>query len=474
MISETNAWLRRHKIGVAIFFFALAIRLFFILSAPPEKITTFALGADGSDYANEALNIVNGHGFSRNIQTPFLPDMIRTPIYPLVLALVYVLFNSFYPILFLQALLSSCIPLIGMSLMRLFSDKKSSVLVAGLALAIEPHMVFYTIFFTSETIFVPLFCIFIYTFVKWMINQKISYLAIASITLGVATLTRPISILIPILCIGCALILYQTHKHKNILVHIGIFILIFIATLSPWMIRNKIQFNTFSISTVGWFNVYTRFTTDIMATHNKTDFYTSYQRNLDILSIKGYVKHPPPVSELEIQKAEFMPILKKESIEIIQRYPKDFLIVSTLAALSVLTQDNTLNILETNWEIKSKRPPLSPTLYFAQNGFKKTFSYLLPYIHGTYIIPYIGRALWTLVFIMTIYGFLVIQQHNKEKKILATFLCSIIIYFIIFTINASPQIDGRYRTQFFICELVLCLVAFEHLIQYTKKQKKIS
>lgn len=469
MIANTKAWILRHRVPILVFVLALCVRTFFIVSAPDDKIATYALGADGSDYVNEALNIVDGHGFSRNTNAPFLPDMIRTPIYPLFLALIYSIFNSFYAALFVKALISATIPLIAMACVRFFSTNKILSLIVGLVFVCEPHMVFYTIFFTSETLFVPFFYLFIYTFMRWIQRGDTSDIVYAGITLGIATLTRPISILIPVLCVGIMLLVYNTRRNKKILLHGVLLVCIFFATLSPWMIRNYIHFNTLSLSTVGWFNVYTRFATDITAAYDKTDFYTAYQKNLDALSTKGFINHPPPVSEREIQRGDFMPILKKESFEIIRNHPKEFMQVSTLATIAVLTHDNTLNILETAWNLETTRPPFSPTLHVAQYGVIPTIKALTPYIHGPYIIPYIGRALWLIVTLLALYGTWV-GIRNPNHRFLTAFLSSVVIYFIIFTINASPQIDGRYRTQFFICLILLCVMAYEHIATYIYKR----
>src|SRR3989344_3477241 len=97
-----------------IFLLAVVVRvLFFAVSyyVSDKEFASVFPRYDG--YYEIAENLLAGNGFSREIQSPFLPDSVRTPLYPLFIAgLVYV-FKSYYAVLVAQILLASLIPLLA-------------------------------------------------------------------------------------------------------------------------------------------------------------------------------------------------------------------------------------------------------------------------------------------------------------------------------------------------------------------------
>jgi len=75
-----------------IFWFAAAtglllrIALFLVASREPERRL---YTPDSLDYQRLAVNLIEGHGFSRDSSAPYQPDILRTPAYPALLAVLY-------------------------------------------------------------------------------------------------------------------------------------------------------------------------------------------------------------------------------------------------------------------------------------------------------------------------------------------------------------------------------------------------
>ena len=465
-------WVRTYRFEIALFVLAFAFRLSFVGLASPADIALYGIGADGGDYANEALNILEGRGFSRDTAPPYTPDAIRTPLYPLVLAGVHALFGSFLPIMFIQAFLAGFIPLIGLWIARMYIESRRVQWGIALFLALEPHLAFYTTFFASEGISLPLLYAGLFSLLVWNTKGSTKYLALSAFLLGLSALTRPITFLFPLFLMS-VLTLSLLHRgwreHARRAVRgLILFSIIFVAILSPWLIRNYIHFGSGGMGTVGWFNVYTRLAATVRAMETKEDFYTSYHFVLDDLSTRGYVAHSPPVSEREIQDPRFGEILKKESLRIISEHPRELIAFLAVAPISVITQDNILVIIETLTGVKPARPPFSPTLYVGQHGVIETIHALLPYIKGLYIIPYVGRMLWGAMFILSCAGAYILWV--RRERFAAALLFCMILYIVAFSLNAGAQIDGRYRTQFILCEAVLVGVALERLLHIRKKR----
>jgi len=49
---------------------------------------------DSKSYERLALNLIAGHGFSQGQEESFAPDIYRTPVYPLFIALIYAIFGQ--------------------------------------------------------------------------------------------------------------------------------------------------------------------------------------------------------------------------------------------------------------------------------------------------------------------------------------------------------------------------------------------
>src|SRR5215467_5749266 len=75
-----------------IFWFAAAAGLFlrialFLVAAQEPARRLYA--PDSLDYQRLAVNLIEGHGFSRDSSAPYRPDILRTPAYPGLLAALY-------------------------------------------------------------------------------------------------------------------------------------------------------------------------------------------------------------------------------------------------------------------------------------------------------------------------------------------------------------------------------------------------
>lgn len=458
-----------YKLHVLIFLLALSVRLLLIAIAPEGPFYSYGLGADGSDYVNEAHNLVEGRGFSRANAEPYTPDAIRTPLYPLFLAGVYVLTGSFAAAAYVEAVLGSIIPLIAMGVVGMIVRRRSLLILTGLFFALEPHMAFYTTFFASEGISILLLYAGFYSLLRWYRLERIRDAALGGALLGLSALARPITTYVPLVLwplFACA-----GYLRKNLKRHMFLFVVfavMFFVVLFPWLMRNQFVFGTFGMGTVGWFNVYTRLAATVLAIDNGKDFYTSYYELLDELALRGHVAHPPPVSEYEIQDPRFAPVLREESLRILGQHKEALAKFVVTGTVAVLTQDNTVVVLETLTGLKPQRPPFSPTLYVAQRGVVEGAQALLPYLKGLYLLPYLGRAFWTGLLFLSVWGFWILMRRGWWFEALVCAGC--ITYITLFTLNAGAQIDGRYRLQFLLAEAALAAAALDYMIEWIRRR----
>lgn len=461
-------FLNRHRDIIVICLFAFTIRALLLLLAPQEGLSTYALGADGADYVNEARNILSGYGFSRETVAPFVPDAIRTPLYPLALAGAFALFGSFNALLWIQILLSSLIPAIAAWTASWVIGRRTIINGIALFFAVEPHLVYTTSFFASEGLAIFFLFFGIGMLVRFVYTGRISAILWSAAFLGVATLARPVTFYLPLLILPILYVVMRKKGNLDWKKPLMAFTVVFLLVLSPWLVRNYIHFGSASMGTVGWFNMYTRVAATTVAIDKGVDFYSAYYELLDELSVRGYVTHPPPVTEKEIQDPRFSPILKEETLRIIGEHPKAFASFLLTAPISVLTQDNALGILEIMTGIRPTRPPFSPTLYMSQHGFFEGVRALLPYVNGLYTYTYLARFFWGVLALLAILGAYVLWK--KEHYFVSVFFFMFVCYIILFTLNAGAQIDARYRAQFLLCEVILASVAIEYILNSLQRR----
>ena len=169
------------------------------------------LYADAAQYDNLALNINKGF-FSIDPDDPTKIDMLREPLYPIFLSLIYKIFgHNYYYVYFIQAILFSLTCIITYYLCNEIFSKKYSILSSFL-LAILPTLANYPSYILTECFFTFLLIIF---FIPFLI------------------------------------IIYYRKITKKLLINFFLLFFIFILTLSPWSYRNYSNFGTIQISLRG-------------------------------------------------------------------------------------------------------------------------------------------------------------------------------------------------------------------------------
>ncbi|MDO8555218.1 MAG: glycosyltransferase family 39 protein [bacterium] len=215
-------------------------------------------GDDQSEFWRLAVNIVDNRVFSLSKTTPYAPDQTRTPIFPLFIGLGYGISGGFMLPIVLNILVSILTVFLVFEGALYFSKNKNIALFTAVAYIFLFYRLYAPNLFLADTLFNFLFTLFIFYFLKNLLDQdEISYKksAFSGFLLGLVTLTRPITqyfILIPVLC----LVLKNKKLSKKSFVSIGIFVLIFLTILSPWFIRNYVLFNRVFLSSIGDYHTF--------------------------------------------------------------------------------------------------------------------------------------------------------------------------------------------------------------------------
>lgn len=180
-----------YKKAITVLAAALFLRLvlYFIASADQER---FFYQPDSNEYDILAVNLVENHSFSQSAEPPFLPDIKRTPVFPLFLSSIY-FFSGYVPAVsvFFNLIISSCTCVIVFKIGRIVYNARAAF-CAGLLLAIDFLSITYSNLLLTETLFTFLLTLGIYCLVYYYHVRYLPALVSAGIIIGTATLCRPV------------------------------------------------------------------------------------------------------------------------------------------------------------------------------------------------------------------------------------------------------------------------------------------
>ncbi|MBN4062056.1 glycosyltransferase family 39 protein [Bacteroidales bacterium AH-315-I05] len=271
---------------------------------------------DSWGYLRLAENIYEHGIFSQGTveSGTLIPDLQRTPLYPLFLLLSSYLYLGAYGVIALQLILSSVSCCIVAFLAKTIFGNEKIGLLAGILLALDFPSIYFANTILTETLFTFLFLLAISDFVFFIKRQKNKYLLGCGIWLGLGILCRPAAAYFPVLLI---LILLMLKPVKNNAVSIVTLIATTLLVVSPWLARNYFVFGSSILSNVGEINLLFHTTASIRSIEESKSMF-EIEAEYRKISEEQYNWHKP---EDAIRFAEFS---RKETIRVISEYPARF------------------------------------------------------------------------------------------------------------------------------------------------------
>jgi hypothetical protein len=228
---------------------ALVVRLLVAILPGRQLEPPWSGGSDSQHYATLAENLLKGKGFTYAGH----PTAFRPPVYPLFLALMMMLFGTYWALAtrLLQFFISLFTALIvARTAWEIFGEKafKPSFLFCLYC----PTLVYAIGQIGTETLSQALIAAGFYSFVRILMathnTEALQWASIAGCTVGVAALTRFSA---PAVLLSG---LYATFVRR----HWGsaaVLVITFCLTLSPWLLRNRLTFGVWTYSTFSSFNL---------------------------------------------------------------------------------------------------------------------------------------------------------------------------------------------------------------------------
>ena len=238
-------FLKTHEVEIGIFVGALLLRLaiFFVLlaiSSPTGFSLPFA-GSDSISYLDAARELgETGRFLDRETG---LPNSYEVPGYPLFLALIKKLGGGPLAAAIVQDVIAAASAVMMYKIGAMLAPGVG--ILAALLFAVDPAGVFYSNFILTETLFI----FFVLLAVRLLFAGSRQKLLAAGLSLGAATMVRPVGeILLPGF-VGALAVLHFKERRKIAVLSL-IVVLGFFVVAGPWFVRNKLLFDRWELSSV--------------------------------------------------------------------------------------------------------------------------------------------------------------------------------------------------------------------------------
>ena len=408
------------------------IRLIFFLSLQPwnSKLLDKTLNmSDEIEYHRVALDLVKNKSFENF-------SSFRTPIYPMFIAVIYGFTNLNIAVVFMvQIILNLFSVFFAYKIANQLFNEKIALLTA-LLFSIDPLNIIYSIQLLTDVLFVFLFLVSIYCLCRYFDSGKISTIAWSALFLGLATLTRPISFLFPFIVIFFLFINRQPNL-KFKLIHSIIYSLVYMATISPWLMHNYSQYGKAQLSSISGYNllIFNVSSTEASKTKKPIEEVQHYFNNMAIQRGSDSTALNPSNKEPFKNSAIYTDIAKE--------YIKDnFLlyIKRNLIGIAYMFIATPTGLIVTNFNLESKYH----SEHYAGKKFSGGFKYLNFLKKMSTIELYITLSMFVFLFINYIFSFYEILRSTGNKKA-RNYILLFIITILYFSVLTGVVGASRYR-----------------------------
>jgi len=219
---------------IVIFVLAVTAGSLFLKFAPD-----FGIRENAAEYNEIGRNLAQGNGYVKDNLT----TGTRAPGYPYFLGIIYfILGHNPTAVKIIQFVLLAIIGVFVYMISKRLSMAYIFALLAAVLVVVWPYFILYSNLILAEILFALLLIISVYILLLFQKTPNYLKATIIGVMLGSATLVRPSAILLPIwITLGLVLIFHRFRQQKNFL-KLLVLIAAFIITLTPWTVRNYLEF----------------------------------------------------------------------------------------------------------------------------------------------------------------------------------------------------------------------------------------
>jgi 4-amino-4-deoxy-L-arabinose transferase-like glycosyltransferase len=447
-----------HKIEIQIFIAGTMVSLLFFFIAYTwgtiPSLPVISGGEDVEQYAVLAQNMLDGKGFTLSDTEPYEPESFRLPGYPVFIAILLSVFGSMFAVPVVQSFIFGGIALLIFVLARDWFDEKTAYFAATLSL-LNTSLLFHTSILVSDPLFILLLLLGLrlWLYAHDTVSPHYISAGLSGFLIGLATLTRTIGFLLPVIFISLSVVLVSTKAAELRVVPrkiLGIWILFLTlssVTIAPWLIRNYMIYNQFSLSSTGTIGMWYYNIPQAIADNRNISVEEARRQFVPPGLVDGLVgegKYFYPLRQLDAT-----PVLKEEIRKYLDdhlgEYVKSHLLRSSVLLIVDSTRDTSflMGIPITEHNIA----PAEVTGAIKQGNFMVLGSIVQQYIQKNMwgnILALLSFGFWMLMAVMVFVGTVFALKFIPRERAYIGILCCLgmILYFTLLT---GPVALPRYR-----------------------------
>jgi 4-amino-4-deoxy-L-arabinose transferase-like glycosyltransferase len=184
----------------------------------------------------------------------FVPEVIRTPVYPAFVAVVYRLFGTHQlAVAFAQTLVFVGICLVVYAMARRITPHPAIAVGAAAATALFPPLAYFVPLVMTEVWTTLLFTLSMWAGLGALNRRSTLAFGLLGVLLALTTLSRPVFVLFPVAlaAMGWIVLPLLRVRSRPAAVQWGIMLLAFAVTMLPWFIYNYSTLGRFTLSPAG-------------------------------------------------------------------------------------------------------------------------------------------------------------------------------------------------------------------------------
>ncbi len=393
-----------------------------IIFAEKQGLNPLHLTGDSKGYVLLAENM-RAHGvFSVATSAPFYPESFRAPGYPAFLALIFSIVGVSYAALFVHALIVSSAPMLLYLLVRPFHER--AAFWASILFACEPVRLYLSASFLSDAFFTVVFL----ASLLCLMHTSHSYRAVlaSGILLGIAILVRPIAIFLPL--VYSAYLLAMGTFSRTSIIAASLLCTSSLLVIGPWMYRNHITFDSWSISSVGAAN---------LMLYNAPEFLKWHSDEKSEALLDSFRNEQAALPREEALSLTRNSVFTETFREIIRGKELSYTFFHLVKTIPFFVTDGLRDTIRLFGVDVGAIPNISTAL------MRLDFPLLVTYVMGgglAVTLFLVGTGFWGVVTLL--FGFETMRSIMRREWSSLLFLSALVVYFALLT---GPVSNARYR-----------------------------
>jgi len=296
---------------------------------------------DTATYLRPAENLLSTGQFTGNE----LPEILRTPGYPLLLIPGLLSDKTEAVTITLQILLSCLTCYLVFRASLLLFERHNVALLCALMYAVEPLSIIYTSILVTETLFTCLTVLSCYCLIKYIRQGSFSTLLISSVALSVSVYVRPINYFLPVL-LSVSLIIWilaRAPKKSVLWIHACVFFMVSMGLIGLWQLRNKHKAGYAGFSAITAQNLYFYQGASVLAVIEGIPYYQMQNKMGYRDQEVYYLNHPEQRMWNQSDRYRYM---RKEGINILLNNPITYAKIHLKGMLRTLLDPGAMEYLK--------------------------------------------------------------------------------------------------------------------------------